>query len=278
MGIFENIKKWFALKKFSQKYFDRQRVLVERKRLKLIRKLGWHWEVRDTLLCKLDNKTDEAIESIAPQMLTEVWGINTDEGSHREDFRLLSICNGQEHSIASELLTKDIRSWFFALHGFDHGTYIQCMGRANNQKTLLWRRSPLSFTWSDAWVLTSLLLSGERAVTLVGLMAVADAINHAILMTSEVNHALSLLCANGYLAVNGTISPTDRAEAIKDKPYQKARVFDKIGIVHQHLVQYATVPCPETKEYFTDDDMKKAYEEYTKINVQSTKRKLRKGK
>ncbi len=249
--------------KFSPQKLEKMSALAEEERLKLVKKLGWHWEARDTALCRTDNKTGETLESVDRRMLTEVWGINTDQGPFVEDLWFLCICGEQEISVASELLTPKIQDWFFALPGFDHNAFRGCMCCTDNRKTLLWRRSPLSFTWSDAWVLTSLLLSGEKTVTLVALMAVADGINHAILMTGEVNHALSLLCANGYLEVDGTISLTDRVEAVKDKWYRKARTFDKIGIVHQHLVQYATAPCPEIKEYFTDDDMKNAYREYT---------------
>ncbi len=129
-------------KKFSQKEIDTLRALAEKERLKLIQRLGWHWVVRDTSLCRLDNKTNKVIESVDRRILTEVWGINTDEGPFLEDFWFLCICNGQEYSIASELFTNDILDWFFALYGFDHEAYMQCMACADNRKTLLWRRCP----------------------------------------------------------------------------------------------------------------------------------------
>ncbi len=252
-------------KKISQKEFDELSVAVEENRLKLIKKLGWHWEVRGASLCRINNQTGEVLESIDQRMVAEVWGINTDEGPFLEDFWLLCVCNDHKHSIGSEIITEEIWNWFFALDGFDFDAHLECMQCTDNRKTLLWRRSPLTCIWSDGWVLTSLLLTGQRSVTLDYLMAVADCINHAILNTDEVNHALSVLCPNGYLSLdeNGNILLADKAETIKDKPFEKASAHDKIGIVQKHLAQHATISCPEVKEYFTDDDMKKAYEKYT---------------
>ncbi len=254
-------------KKFSQKEIDKLNALAEKSRQKLIKRLGWHWEVRGISLCKLDNKTGKVIESIDQRELIEIWGINTDEGPYLEDFWILCICGFErEYSVASELLTNDIREWFFALAGFDHGAYIQCMGCTDNRKTLLWRQNPLSCNRNDAWVLTSLLLAKQKSVTLVHLMVVADWLNHLILNDDTVNHALSVLCTNGYLCVDGddNILLTDHVKAIKDKSYKKAKPYDKIGIVHQYLIQHATVPCSGIHEYFTDDDMRNAYLEYTK--------------
>ncbi len=115
--------------------------LVEQNRLKWIQRLGWRWEVCAGALCKLDNKTGETLEKIDRQGLTEVWGVNTDAGPFSEDFWLVTNCGGREYAIGSELWTDDIRNWFFALPGFDHDAFSQCMACTDNRRTLLWKRT-----------------------------------------------------------------------------------------------------------------------------------------
>ena len=126
------------------------------------------------------------------------------------------------------------------------------------------RRRQIPFAWidSDAWILTSLLLLEMKPLTLSELIYAADWLNHAIPTVNEVNHALTLLSANGYLTMeaDGNIRLTDLSETFKSGGFQKARHFSKVEVVRRNLMQSMTVPCSTVKEYFTDDDMTKAHD------------------
>lgn len=126
-------------KKFSPKELEEAKAAVEKDRLKLIQRLGWHWKVCGDALCKLDNKTGEPLERIDHRLLTEVWGVNTDEGPWLEDFWFLAVCGEKEYSIGFELATDEIRDWFLALEEFDHQAFSECMCCTDNRKTLLWK-------------------------------------------------------------------------------------------------------------------------------------------
>ena len=58
------------------------------------------------------------------------------------------------------------------------------------------------YLWSDAWILTALLLLDRSPIPLGAVIFAADWLNHAIPMPYEVNHALTLLSANGFLTLD----------------------------------------------------------------------------
>lgn len=139
MVVVPHLTALLSPKKFSSEELEKLNAMVKKDRLKLIERLGWHWEVCGDSLCRLDNKTGEAVERIERHLLTEVLGVNTDMGPFVEDFWLVAVCGSKEYSIGSELCTPDIWDWFFALEGFDHDAYIECMRCTDNRKPMLWQ-------------------------------------------------------------------------------------------------------------------------------------------
>jgi hypothetical protein len=53
----------------------------------------------------------------------------------------------------------------------------------------------VSWSWSDAWVLTAAYFARENPVTLERLFAAGDALNHALFLDRELEHGLTLLSA-----------------------------------------------------------------------------------
>lgn len=241
---------------------------VNAEREKRIRMLGWRWTIQNGALCRIDLASGEVQRRIELDDLKEIWMINTDEGPMLEDLWWnCLLADGTELSIGSEIVSDDVEEWFLSLSGIDLEAFTRCMRCTDNRRTLLWRQSPFACIWSDAWVMTSLLLIGKNPITLAHLIGAADFLNHAIPRTDEVNHALSILCSNEFLRIddNANILVADKADAIKDAAFQKAKMFDKIEIVRQYLIQHATVPCLAVQEYFTDGDMTQAYKKYTRF-------------
>jgi hypothetical protein len=83
----------------------------------------------------------------------------------------------------------------------------------------------MKWSWSDAWLLTAAYFTQENPVSLKGLFAAGDAINHAIFTDEEIDHGLARLDAAGLARLEGeAIRLTDDAirlceEAVKTTPY-----------------------------------------------------------
>jgi hypothetical protein len=61
----------------------------------------------------------------------------------------------------------------------------------------------VSWSWSDAWVLTAAYVIARNPVSLSDLVAAGDYINHAILTDEELEHAFTRLTAAGLVEVTG---------------------------------------------------------------------------
>ena len=94
------------------------------------------------------------------------------------------------------------------------------------------------YLWSDAWILTALLLQDRSPIPLGSVIFAADWLNHAIPTPYEVNHALTMLSANGFLTLdaNRNLLLTDQAKVFKNDSFLKARHFNKIDVIHQELM------------------------------------------
>ncbi|UKI34531.1 MAG: hypothetical protein L6W00_14845 [Lentisphaeria bacterium] len=130
------------------------------------------------------------------------------------------------------------------------------------------RRSRFSslYLWSDAWILTALLLQDRNPIPLGAVIFAADWLNHAIPTPYEVNHALTLLSANGFLTLdaNRNLLLTDRAKVFKNDSFLKARHFNKIDVIHKELMLNPPLSCLSVNEFFTQDDIKHAREEFAR--------------
>ena len=72
-------------------------------------------------------------------------------------------------------------------------------------------------TWSssDAWLLTAAYVTEENPVSLRSLFAAGDAINHAIFTDEEIDHGLTRLEAAGLACLDGE---THRAHGRREAP------------------------------------------------------------
>jgi hypothetical protein len=106
--------------------------------------------------------------------------------------------------------------------------------------------------WSDAWFLVAVDLAnqsnatgliGEARGELADVIAAADAIDHAILLPDEIQHAVRLLVPAGMLRLSG-----DRFEVTANgralcKQAERAEVAGTMGRVHRLLKE---LPQPST--------------------------------
>ena len=95
----------------------------------------------------------------------------------------------------------------------------------------------MTWSWSDAWLLTAAYVTEENPVSLRSLFAAGDGINHAIFTDEEIDHGLTRLEAARLACLDGdTIVLTDDAkrlceEAVKSTPY----IFDGMKRVETAL-------------------------------------------
>ena len=74
-----------------------------------------------------------------------------------------------------------------------------------------------SWDFSDAWVLTAIAVH-EAPCSLTDVVSAADAMNHAIVMASELSQAIGRLSASGLVTVNGDqFALTDRGQALASR-------------------------------------------------------------
>jgi hypothetical protein len=122
----------------------------------------------------------------------------------------------------------------------------------------------MKWTWSDAWLLTAAYFTEENPVTLRGLLAAGDAINHAIFTDVEIDHGLTRLEAAGLAHLDGeAIVLTDGAihlckEAVKSTRYMfesTEKVEGALRKIDLTGMEYRPVDVPK-------DALRRALEQY----------------
>ena len=74
------------------------------------------------------------------------------------------------------------------------------------------------YNWSDAWILLAIVYAGNKGATLERIIAVGDAINHAIFEPNELESGLARLTLGGFIKEkNGVFSTTAKVK----KAYSK---------------------------------------------------------
>jgi hypothetical protein len=63
----------------------------------------------------------------------------------------------------------------------------------------------VSWSWSDAWLLTAAYVADESPVTLARLFAAGDALNKTLFLDQELEHGLTLLGAAGLARLDGEV-------------------------------------------------------------------------
>ena len=61
----------------------------------------------------------------------------------------------------------------------------------------------MTWTWTDAWLLTAACMTEENPVSLRSLIAAGDAVNHALFTDDELNRGMTNLAAAGLAEWNG---------------------------------------------------------------------------
>ena len=121
------------------------------------------------------------------------------------------------------------------------------------------------YQWSDAWFLTALLICKDWS-PLHRVIHAGDWLNHAIFTTKEVNRALSVLIATGYVEINAALEMrvTEKALALCDKIYEKSGAFRKLERIVSKLKRSAFESPIPAVQYFSQEDVKRAYQCYVK--------------
>jgi hypothetical protein len=119
------------------------------------------------------------------------------------------------------------------------------------------------FNSSDAWFLTTLILIKDWA-SLREVIAGGDLINRAIFTTEEINTALTVLIAFGYVEINGDkyMHATEKAYGFCDKTFLKAGIFSKVQIIFEKLKRTPYFEPIQLVQYFTEDEFHQAYSQY----------------
>ena len=122
-------------------------------------------------------------------------------------------------------------------------------------------KSDIQFTWSDAWLLFSIVLAaGDGAATLTNTIAAGDWVNHAIFTTRELQGGLARLLAGGFISEN----------EVGFLPSEAARKRGhRIGYYEKLLKTKTKNPNAIHKKWcysgITEETVEKAYQEYKKM-------------
>jgi hypothetical protein len=92
------------------------------------------------------------------------------------------------------------------------------------------------FAFSDAWFLTSLLVTSDWS-SMKDILAVGDALNHAIFTQDEIDNALKKLIPLGYMETNNKLyRATLKAHELTNcSAYKRAGMFSQIDVILKRL-------------------------------------------
>ena len=127
----------------------------------------------------------------------------------------------------------------------------------------------MQLVWSDIWVLQALnSCTGEEELDISGLVAVADAINHSILTSEELNNSIYRLEQAELIGVDGKIVKlTSRASELFTK-YAKQSIGRQSETLQKRLgaLGYSSDYDPNTliapKEFVSKEQFDNAVQEY----------------
>jgi len=130
------------------------------------------------------------------------------------------------------------------------------------------KRIATQFHSSDSWILISIAYAGRKKLTgLVDIIAIADAINHAIPTTREMDRAINRLLAARLISnKRGTFAVTKTGLAAIAKMERRSK---GVLTLWDNLHKLLSCPCcgPRLRSVrrritISDEDMKQAYEAY----------------
>ena len=136
------------------------------------------------------------------------------------------------------------------------------------------------FIWSDAWILTSIILATQRVspATLTGIIAAADYINHAILTRGELETGLTRLVDADYVTHDSHgFSLTDKVRSWTATGSHTQTMPDLSDSVAEFIGAplWNAGPLPEafTEHYISEADYKAAVQQYYAMMRKLAKRK-----
>ena len=127
-----------------------------------------------------------------------------------------------------------------------------------------------SFSWSDAWVYTSLcmILKADNSLDLSMLIGCADMLNHSILLKDEINCAFTKFVQYQLISVNeNKISLTALGNEIYNKSEKvKGGMFSRVDITLRKLNSKQSgieaTPIQSIIEYFNEKQIMDGYNIY----------------
>jgi hypothetical protein len=118
----------------------------------------------------------------------------------------------------------------------------------------------LSWTFSDAWLLTAIGQSGQQGSSLSELIGAADALNHDVPTEAQASSSLGRLIASGLLEVaDGRYRMTREGRSVYKR--RQGGMFELSGSV---LVALESIQCVDGKVEFGDGEFQTAYEDYVR--------------
>lgn len=127
--------------------------------------------------------------------------------------------------------------------------------------------SKAEWTWTDGWLLMALFLAAaERSAPLTQIIGSADAINHAIPTSQELSNSFTKFIQCGLITVAGDLYQINQ-EFVPDirKAYQgRGGLFTSGDKGLKFLKRSKLLPKDEQDIILTDQDVKEAYELYSK--------------
>jgi hypothetical protein len=122
------------------------------------------------------------------------------------------------------------------------------------------------WTWSNGWILMSVYLAQlDEVTTLAGIIAAADATNHAIPTPIELSHAFAKLVNAGVVVVNNDNYKINSKYLDEiEKAYKtKGGLFESANKGKKWLNASGLTPNGKPKLTITNEQVTKAYNAYT---------------
>jgi hypothetical protein len=132
----------------------------------------------------------------------------------------------------------------------------------------------IEYQWSDVWLLQSIMLSEEGGASLLSIIGVGDAINHAIFTDDELESGFARLSAGGLITERDhKFFPTEKANDLYEQGSKKEggifTIRDRLGTLLNASPYDPRQKYPNPKNSlsypgFSPEAVKEAYRQYVR--------------